>query len=98
MTPAGSSDRPVSTRSERVRAQFVGVEFEQLWTITPDTIKEFAGYFGGAPFVDACLLPFVGHDGDHHRAGKALQLRQLAFAVLCGQEVARTDQEATSSA
>ena len=68
----------------------VGVEFEQLWTISPDTVEVFADYFTAAPFVDSSLMPGVGHDADHHRAGKALHLNQLAFAMQCGEAVRRT--------
>jgi pimeloyl-ACP methyl ester carboxylesterase len=73
----------------RVPVQFVGVEFENLWTITPDTMSAFAAYFTEAPFVDTYLMPGVGHDVDHHRAGRAFQLRQLAFALQCAEELNR---------
>jgi pimeloyl-ACP methyl ester carboxylesterase len=81
-----------------VPVQFVGVEFERLWTITPDTVRDFAGYFAAAPFVDSHLMPGIGHDGDHHRAGRALQLRQLAFALQCAELIRRTGEEAAVSA
>jgi pimeloyl-ACP methyl ester carboxylesterase len=77
----------------RVPVQYVGVEFEQLWTISPDAVEEFAAYFTAAPLVDSCLMPGLGHDADHHRAGKALQLRQLAFALQCGEAVRRIVEE-----
>jgi pimeloyl-ACP methyl ester carboxylesterase len=74
----------------RVPVQFVGVEFENLWTITPETMSAFAAHFTGAPFVDAQLMHALGHDADHHRAGRAFQLRQLAFALQCAEERNRT--------
>ena len=43
-----------------VPVQYVGVEFEQLWTITPDTVREFASYFAAAPLVDSFLMPGIG--------------------------------------
>lgn len=64
------------------------------WTVTPDTVKELAGHFAAAPFVDCHLMPGVGHDADHHRAGRAFQLRQLAFAVQCAEATQRPDEEA----
>jgi len=33
--------------------------------------------------VDATVMPGVGHSIDHHAAGHALHLRQLAFAHEC---------------
>ena len=56
------------------------------------TVNEFAKYFSAAPFVDSSLMPGVGHDVDHHRAGRAFQLRQLAFAMQCAEAVNRVDE------
>ena len=61
--------------------------------VSPDTVAEFAGYFTAAPFVDSSLMPGVGHDADHHRAGGALQLRQLASPMQCGEVVRRIVEE-----
>ena len=86
--------RSASTLAAKVQVpvQYVAVEFERLWTITPQSVNEFANYFSSAPFVDAVLMPGVGHDVDHHRAGKAFQLRQLAFAVQCAEALKRIDE------
>jgi pimeloyl-ACP methyl ester carboxylesterase len=72
-----------------VPVQYFAVEFESLWTTTPETVQAFAGYFTSAPYVDSQLLPGLGHDADHHRAGQAFQLRQLAFALQCAEGVRR---------
>jgi pimeloyl-ACP methyl ester carboxylesterase len=76
----------------QVPVQYVAVEYERLWTITSESISKFANYFAAAPFVDSSLIPGVGHDVDHHRAGRAFQLRQLAFAIQCAEAVNRVDE------
>lgn len=64
-----------------VPVQYVAFEYEQLWTINPGTVADFAHYFTAAPSVTADLLSGIGHCADHHRGGTAFQLRQLAFAL-----------------
>jgi pimeloyl-ACP methyl ester carboxylesterase len=80
-----------------VPIQYVAFEFEQLWTIDPQTVQTFAGYFTGAPFVEADLMAGIGHDADHHRAGPAFQLRQLAFALQCAGAAERPPLETTQT-
>ena len=86
--------RSASTLSAKVQVpvQYIAVEYERLWTITPESVNAFANYFSAAPFVDSSLMPGVGHDVDHHRAGRAFQLRQLAFAMQCAEAVNRVDE------
>ncbi len=72
-----------------VPVQYVAFEFESLWTIDRQSLDDFAGYFASAPVVDASLMFGTGHDADHHRTGRAFQLRQLAFALECAEGVAR---------
>lgn len=73
----------------RVPVQYVAFEFESLWTITPQSVETFGGYFHAAPVVSAELMAGTGHDVDHHRLGQAFQLRQLAFALECAQRLTR---------
>ena len=58
-------------------------EHEALWNAGQSRIDAFAEMFTSAPRVDAALARGVGHNIDHHHLGKALQLRQLAFALTC---------------
>jgi pimeloyl-ACP methyl ester carboxylesterase len=90
----GDWARSASTLAAKVQVpvQYVAVEYERLWTITPESVNEFANYFSASPFVDSSLMPGVGHDVDHHRAGRAFQLRQLAFAMQCAEAVNRVDE------
>lgn len=74
-----------------VPVQFLAFEFEQLWTIDPESVQTFAAYFEQAASVDGELLAGVGHDADHHRNGRAFQLRQLAFALDCAQRRRRPE-------
>ena len=46
-------------------------------------IKEFTARFTSAPSVETTLFQRSGHNIDHHRVGRALHLRQLAFAWQC---------------
>jgi len=73
----------------RVPVQYVAFEFESLWTITPESVESFGGYFHDAPVVSAELMAGTGHDVDHHRLGQAFQLRQLAFTLECAASLTR---------
>jgi pimeloyl-ACP methyl ester carboxylesterase len=73
----------------RVPVQYVAFEFESLWTITPESVESFGGYFHDAPVVSAELMAGTGHDVDHHRLGQAFQLRQLAFTLECAGRLTR---------
>jgi pimeloyl-ACP methyl ester carboxylesterase len=65
----------------QVPVHYVAFEFEQLWTIDPETVRTFGAYFHSAPRIVTELMPGIGHVADHHRNGRAFQLRQLAFAL-----------------
>jgi len=67
----------------RVPVHYVLAEHEALWNADQSRVDAFAGMFTSAPRVDATLGRGVGHNIDHHRLGKALQLQQLAFALTC---------------
>lgn len=58
-------------------------EYDALWDPSPESIEQFISLFTAAPFVDASVMRAVGHSIDHHKAGHALHLRQLAFAHEC---------------
>jgi pimeloyl-ACP methyl ester carboxylesterase len=56
-------------------------EFDHLWIVDDAQVALFKACFTGAPWVDARLVPNAGHCIDFHRAAKAFQLEQLAFAL-----------------
>lgn len=87
----GGWPESAASLAERVEVpvQYVAFEFEQLWTIDPESVRAFAGYFANAPVVTSELMAGIGHDADHHRLGLAFQLRQLAFAVECAERDSR---------
>jgi pimeloyl-ACP methyl ester carboxylesterase len=58
-------------------------EFDALWDSSQENVAAFAALFDAAPFVDASVARGTGHSIDHHRLGRALHLRQLAFADEC---------------
>ena len=58
-------------------------EFDALWDSSPENVEQFAQLFTAAPFIDASVARGTGHSIDHHRLGRALHLRQLAFADEC---------------
>jgi pimeloyl-ACP methyl ester carboxylesterase len=49
--------------------------------VSPESLARFAGRLGNAASVDAALIEHCGHNADHHHAGVALHLDQLAFAA-----------------
>ncbi len=65
-------------------------EFDALWDSSADNVAGFAALFTAAPFVDASVARGTGHSIDHHRLGRALHLRQLAFADECRVYAGRT--------
>ncbi|MFC8720141.1 alpha/beta fold hydrolase [Kitasatospora sp. NPDC057198] len=58
-------------------------EFDALWSSGPENVAGFAAMFTAAPFVEAGVARGTGHCIDHHTLGRALHLRQLAFAEEC---------------
>ena len=73
----------------RVPVQYIAFEFERLWCIDNASVRAFAGCFTGAPEVRCELMTGIGHDADHHRNGRAFQLRQLSFALDCAHRSSR---------
>jgi hypothetical protein len=58
-------------------------EFDALWDTSPSSVARFAEQFTAAPFVETGIVPASGHAIDHHLVGRALHLRQIAFADEC---------------
>jgi pimeloyl-ACP methyl ester carboxylesterase len=58
-------------------------EFDALWITDARQMADFGAAFSSAPLVDARLTGRAGHCIDFHRAGAALQLGQLGFALEC---------------
>ena len=91
MVPGPASElRQVNHFSSRLKeilgsltlpVQFVMPEFDGIWPYSPDHLQELAANLSAAPRVDATMLPAAGHAADHHFTGRALHLRQLAFAA-----------------
>lgn len=57
--------------------------FDVLWEMNRANIDEFTRRFTSAPSVETTVFPRSGHNIDHHRVGRELHLRQLAFAWQC---------------
>ncbi len=66
-----------------VPVQYRLAEYDALWVVDQSRVDDFAALFTGSPHVDASIAPGVGHSIDHHYQGRALHLRQLAFALDC---------------
>lgn len=67
----------------RVPVHNVLAEYDALWDTSPGSIEKFTALFSNAASIEASVMPAVGHSIDHHKAGHALHLRQLAFAHEC---------------
>jgi pimeloyl-ACP methyl ester carboxylesterase len=61
-------------------------EFDHLWTTDSAVVNDFADSFKRAPKVDAQIWPGVGHCIDFHKASRAFQSNQLAFARSCASD------------
>jgi pimeloyl-ACP methyl ester carboxylesterase len=56
-------------------------EDDAVLDVSPDSLARFSASFTAAPSMDAALIQSAGHNADHHHAGTALHLEQLAFAA-----------------
>ena len=58
-------------------------EFGALWDTSAASVAGFTEQFTTAAFVETEIARARGHAIDHHRVGRALHLRQIAFADEC---------------
>jgi pimeloyl-ACP methyl ester carboxylesterase len=78
------SDFPGIAAQVTVPVQYAVGERDKLWVVTATTARDFAALFANAPYVDAQLLPGVGHAVEQEGAlGRSHRLRQLSFALRC---------------
>jgi pimeloyl-ACP methyl ester carboxylesterase len=67
-----------------VPVQYAVGERDKLWVVEETTARDFAALFPNAPYVDAQLLPGIGHAVEHEGVlGRSHGLRQLSFALRC---------------
>ena len=59
---------------------------DALWIVSSEEVRAFGAACSAAPTVDCALVENAGHCIDLHRAGPALHLQQLAFALHTGLE------------
>lgn len=64
--------------------QYFAAEYETLWMVDEAAGRTFADYFTGSPRVEYTFVRHAGHCIHHHHAGRAAQLREIAFALDCG--------------
>ncbi len=75
---------PGITAEVTVPVQYAVGERDKLWVVGETTARDCAALFANAPYVDAQLLPGVGHAVEHEGAlGRSHRLRQLSFALRC---------------
>jgi pimeloyl-ACP methyl ester carboxylesterase len=78
------SECPAVGAGVTVPVQYAVGERDRLWVVDETTAHEFAGLFPNAPYVDAEVLPGVGHAVEHDGTlGRSHVLRQLSFALRC---------------
>jgi hypothetical protein len=58
-------------------------QYDALWQVTQETVRDFGAAFVNSPRVQADIVPDVGHCIEHHLRGGGLHARQLAFAAAC---------------
>jgi pimeloyl-ACP methyl ester carboxylesterase len=77
-------DCPRVSAEVTVPVQYAVGEWDKLWVVSETTARDCAALFANAPYVDAQLLPGVGHAVEHEGAlGRSHRLRQLSFALRC---------------
>ena len=78
------SEFPAVAAEVVVPVQYAVGERDKLWLVTDTTAADCAALFTNAPYVDAQLLPGVGHAIEHEGTlGRSHCLRQLSFALRC---------------
>jgi len=65
-------------------------EFDHLWITDAQQVADFGAAFTASSLVDARIVGGTGHCIDFHRAGAALQLSQLGFALECASQTSRS--------
>jgi pimeloyl-ACP methyl ester carboxylesterase len=81
---AWPDDLPRLAAEITVPVQYAIGERDKLWVVGETAAREIAALFPNAPYVDAQLLPGVGHAVEHDGVlGRSHQLRQLSFALRC---------------
>lgn len=83
ITGSWASDAPGVLGRIAVPVHYRQAEFDRLWIVDQAEIDGFARALTLSPLVDARMVPGSGHCIDHHRAGPALHLQQLGFALEC---------------
>ncbi|WP_337918435.1 alpha/beta fold hydrolase [Actinopolymorpha pittospori] len=77
------ADAPGETARVTVPIHCALARFDVLWEMNRANIDTFTRRFTSAPSVETTVFPRSGHNIDHHRVGRELHLRQLAFAWQC---------------
>ena len=83
ITGSWAADAPAVLGRITVPVHYRQAEFDRLWIVEQAEIDGFAKALTSSPLVDARMVPRSGHCIDHHRAGPALHLQQLGFALEC---------------
>ena len=58
-------------------------EFDALWIVNEQEVSGVGKALMNSPFVDARMVPGMGHCLDFHRYGAAFHVQQLGFALQC---------------
>jgi pimeloyl-ACP methyl ester carboxylesterase len=78
------TDFPGIAAEVTVPVQYAVGERDKLWVVSETTARDCAALFANSPYVDAQVLPGVGHAVEHEGAlGRSHRLRQLSFALRC---------------
>jgi hypothetical protein len=81
------ADFPAVAAAVDVPVHYGLAEHEQLWHSGPAKVDEFAAAFTASPDVSAHHLAGVGHNIDHHIAGRQYRADVLDWAVGAGHPV-----------
>ena len=78
-----SGDLPAVASRVTVPVHYRLAEFDQLWWVSDERVRAFAGYFVGSPSVDADIWRGAGHNIEHHLNGRSYTADVLRFAEAC---------------
>jgi pimeloyl-ACP methyl ester carboxylesterase len=70
----------------KVPVHYRQAEFDRLWIVDEAEVEGFAAALSSSAHVDAAIWRAAGHCIDFHRAGPALQIQQLGWALQCAAE------------
>jgi pimeloyl-ACP methyl ester carboxylesterase len=74
---------PAAAAEVAVPVLYLQSEYDSLWSVSEESVREFAAAFARAPRVAVEIVKGAGHAVDQHYAGARVHAEYVAFAAAC---------------